>query len=537
MKFAHILLPLFAVILFTPSCSRTNDQLLRAEALIETAPDSALHILQQLHSDQIKGNSNRALYALLMTKAQDKNDIKVDSDSLISIATDYYNDSEPFLAGYAWLMQAYIARNDNNKHEQVRCLTKANEFNLIASDKKLHGLIKYENALMFFNQRQFKKSIAYYKDATSCFKKINDDRNTTLCYLNIGYSYLFLNNTDSAENYYKKAQKVALRLQNKELLSVIIKSIGTLYFVKKDYVTALQYYLEAPITGLNVYDSNKYYLIADAYIQINNFDSAQFYLQKVKAYSEIGPDYYRLWQHIYEKKGNASKVIFYANKVVNTTDSLYKQKLQISFDGLVRKFKFQNIKLENQKLTLKNKQNELLLMISLLLIIAITATLLFWRLQVKRRQFNTQSILLAQESSHLEKEKENSMLLEKQLELQSILISNIDIHRKNSTKRHSLWKRSSNENYSDQHKAFDKELKAYIDLEYNNFTVRLKNKFPTLTNTEVLICCLMLANFDSGKIAIILDVNNETIITYRHRIRSKLLMTNSENFIDFLRTF
>lgn len=73
------------------SYTGTSTKINTAEQLMETAPDSALHILKQIHRTELIGTSNRALYALLMSQALDKNDIKVESDSLIRVATDYYN--------------------------------------------------------------------------------------------------------------------------------------------------------------------------------------------------------------------------------------------------------------------------------------------------------------------------------------------------------------------------------------------------------------------------------------------------------------
>ena len=65
-----------------------------AETLIDQRPDSALAILDGIDPSDLAQRRHRALYALLMTRALDKNYIDVTSDSLISIATEYYADSD-----------------------------------------------------------------------------------------------------------------------------------------------------------------------------------------------------------------------------------------------------------------------------------------------------------------------------------------------------------------------------------------------------------------------------------------------------------
>ena len=53
MKLLRIFYLLFAVMLITTSCSRTNEQLLRAEQIVENAPDSAMSILNKFDYNKL----------------------------------------------------------------------------------------------------------------------------------------------------------------------------------------------------------------------------------------------------------------------------------------------------------------------------------------------------------------------------------------------------------------------------------------------------------------------------------------------------
>lgn len=85
-----LILLLLAVFLLT-GCKETHNKAIDlAYQLSETAPDSALSVLNGV--DQAKlGKAEMARYALVYTIAQDKSGLDVDNDSLLRTAYTYYN--------------------------------------------------------------------------------------------------------------------------------------------------------------------------------------------------------------------------------------------------------------------------------------------------------------------------------------------------------------------------------------------------------------------------------------------------------------
>lgn len=75
------------------SCDGRGDdpRLLRAERIIFDSPDSSLIILDSISLSDLDRESDRALYAMLVTEALEKLHLNPTDDSLISIATDYYD--------------------------------------------------------------------------------------------------------------------------------------------------------------------------------------------------------------------------------------------------------------------------------------------------------------------------------------------------------------------------------------------------------------------------------------------------------------
>jgi hypothetical protein len=511
---------------------------------METAPDSSLQILRKLQIKNISGSYNKALYALLMIQALDKKDIKIENDSLTSIATGYFDDSDPVHAGYAWFYRARSASNRDSVNEQARNLLKAQEYSEKTNDNKLRGLIYGDKGIMYKNQLQLDSSIHYAKHAYKAFIQINDYRNSVLSLLNAGVGFLNLSKNDSALKYFFLAEKVVRKSNDTLLISTVYRSLGGIYYWMKDYRLALYYYGKVPLTRIALYDSNKYYLIAKTYIQINEIDSASNYLEKVTELQNMAPDYYELWKKISEKQGNTQKYIYYANKVNLAIDSIYKKKLEISFAGLEKKYKYQSLQITNQSLTIKNKQRGLYLLVTLFALSISIVLFLFGRLKVKKNEVeyqkdiaNKKQELLEKEKENTAKEKENSALLERQLKLQNILLSNIKMHQTNTVKRPAVWRDGSKDTIEKQYVAFYNELKAYVDMEFSNFTIRLKEKHIVLTENDIFISCLLIAEFETGMIATILNIKDSSMNKQRHRLRTKLKLLNSENLLDYLLHF
>jgi len=530
-----ILLSLLCLSMFC--CSRTSVELKVAEQLMSTSPDSSLHILQKLRLNLFTTRSDKALYALLKSQALDKHDIKVESDSLISIATKYFDDKDPVHAGYAWFYMARCASYRGDAKAQADALLKAQEFAEKANDYKLQGLVYGDKGNMYNVQGQYQNSIYFFKCAYNRFTEIKDYRNCILSSINIGYNYLYTSHSEKAIQYYLRAEKDFVHYKDTLILSTVYRCIGGAYYQNEDYVQALAYYQKVPLTQQPFYDSNKWFLIANTYFKAGNIDSTRFYLNKITKLQEMAPDYFRLWQTLYENEGNTTKALYFSKRVTVVTDSLYKRKLNVSFAGLEKKYKYQGLQLSNKELIIENKQKGIQLLISLFILSLGVVGFLFWRNRVNTHKLKIQEQLLEHEKNLVKKEKEIIDLLEKQLKIQNVLLSNVDQYRKNSFKR-PLSSDAKQFGISPiLNHTFHEELIASVDIQYNDISKRLIKCYPNLSERDILVCCLLLADFDTGMISSILDIKNDSIRIHRVRLRKKLGLQNSDNLTNFLRQF
>ncbi len=521
---------LILIVLNLVGCSSTTDKLGTAERLMETAPDSALSILKEINPDYLTGRSDEALYALLMTLALDKKDIRLESDSLIRIAAEYYNQNDPVRAGYAWYYMARYAGNQGKSKEQAAAIFSAMEFAKKTRDYYLQGLLYVEKSNLYASQYQTDSALVYRKLSYRAFKKINNTYNCVINLFNIGQVYQHAQQADSAIIYYLLAKKLSKTLNDTVINSSVFRSLAAGYIQKGDNKRALYYINQTPLTHIPIYDSNTTYLKARIFIETGKFDSARYYLNRVKEPQEMAPDYYHLWQTVYEHEGNYQKALYYANKLTETKDSIYKRKLDISFAGLEKKYKFEKLQVSNQRLTIKNNEKKILLLMGIVMISLTLLIMLSRSNRAKRQELKDQIKLV-------EKEKENSQLLEQQIKMRNILLLNVEQYRRYAIKRPALASEKQPVISPIQNLTFHEELIACMDIEYHDISKRLADRFPDLTGHDILICCLILAGFESGMMATVLDIKIESISKQRYRLRSKLNMQNSDNMVEYLRNF
>ncbi len=142
----------------------------RADALMESHPDSALALLKPYDGAQIRSEAQRARFALLYSMALHKNFIDEQSDSLISIACGYYDKGrEAMLATY---YRAYINHNARRFDKAIvlalESFDKAEKLKdtlFMARACELRGLIEYESYLMEESLPHFREAANYYKVA------------------------------------------------------------------------------------------------------------------------------------------------------------------------------------------------------------------------------------------------------------------------------------------------------------------------------------------------------------------------------------
>ena len=117
-----------------------NTQLARADSLMASQPDSALHMLENMPADSLRTEADRAYHALLLTQARDKNYIVQTDDSLICSAIAYYSQTDNTdLQARSYYYCGCVYRDMEKTEEAISCFLTANT---LAKKNKRHSFAK-----------------------------------------------------------------------------------------------------------------------------------------------------------------------------------------------------------------------------------------------------------------------------------------------------------------------------------------------------------------------------------------------------------
>ena len=74
------------------------------------------------------------------------------------------------------------------------------------------------------------------------------------------------------------------------------------------------------------------------------------------------------------------------------------------------------------------------------------------------------------------------------------------------------------------------EVEENINKLYNNFTLRLKEQFPSFTNNDLQVCCLIKLRITVSDIAKILNISSASVSKRKQRIKEQIIKELGDNF-------
>ncbi len=240
-RFLYIIL-LFGTLL-PVSCSRSGAaiaEMERAEALMDSLPDSALAVMRGIAPRTLHGSEARALYALTMSRALDRNDIFVASDSIIAPAVGHYRpDRDPLRHT---MTQYYLGRTLFHAGDYGNSIIAYLEGLETAKNDSLSfwaGMNARELATCFNYLKYYGEEIKYEKESYQAFKRINRKPHLQYSILDIALAYHNLQEYDSARYYAAKAVESADAINNTDLSEEANKVLAWSSYALSEYSDAI----------------------------------------------------------------------------------------------------------------------------------------------------------------------------------------------------------------------------------------------------------------------------------------------------------
>lgn len=524
---------------------KVEPSLQQAESLLESQPDSALVILNEISNPLSLRKSLYYEYYLLQIQAKYKNYQDITADTLVFEIRDYYANKDNIeKAALSTFYSGRIFQERKDYKNALKQFFDTRQVLLHSNNLNLKGLCQNAIGDMYSKQLLEEKAIIEYKLSREYFHQAEEFKNEIITCNLIGNCLLIKGKTDSAFVYYNEALDLATKYGfHKEQASirmnmgVAYREIGNWQKAENHFKQALDYSTDS------VYRAKLASNFADIYQQQGKNDSAIVYLQKALNYlpreqnNFVAATIYKRWSAAEEDKKNYAEALEKHKLYSKHVAKIIKENENAAFLEMEKKYNFQLIENQNKQLLI-DKQRILLLSLALLLILALIILLMLRRSFLKEQKLKEAELKIYQmkEMARNFNEKENSY--------RNVLIRHFEILKKAALLENYLKKNEKGNGsymlqkfnevvYGEKSLNWDVLYQALNKLGDGIFD-RIKSSFPQLNESEFRICCLAYVDFDNTEIALLLNYRVNTVEVKKSSIRKKLGIKAFGKLQDFL---
>ena len=267
-----------------------SESILRtADSLMEEHPDSALYILRRDSLEICRsGKDYRLWYALSRTEADDKCYILHVSDSTIRAAANYYNshgsDFQRVRANYL------LGRVYCDMHLYGHALTSFNKAITVESEND-SAINRYKArsatwaGYVYEVKGLHKDALRYNKLAYGYAKQAGAQVTEVYSLRDIGRSYSYLKQNNTAIPYYRQAAKKAKAIGDANLYNMVMEELAGIY-IEEGQLDDAYSALNTPFLATTDKDiSSHYYVWAYYFEHTGQLDSAVAYNKRGMSYS------------------------------------------------------------------------------------------------------------------------------------------------------------------------------------------------------------------------------------------------------------
>lgn len=544
-----LLLLLLSVCLFSCREDAPSQALLdRAEALMNTHPDSALWLLENEILPERLSARQQADWSILLTQARDKNYRTDTNDSIIRIAVDYYKkhtNPERLMMAYYYQGRIYQENGDAPRAQELylEALDTGN------TDHAIEARICSNLGMLYTYQEAYELALPQMKRAIDHLQQIGDSASQAYVLRDMGRTYRQMDSLGQAISSYHQA----LQLANAPSRSSVMQELGSCFIDIQQYDSAYVY-LSAALQNQHKFDDpfSLYLIFGKYYIEVNKTDSAIFYLNeslKSPRMNTRSAAYFHL-SRIARKNQQWEELAILKDQYETLRDSITEQNHSESIRRMQNLYDYK-LK-ENEADLYKYKhlasQRKMYVFILATLIIAVFSILLFIYFHKKQNEWADRFQFLLDELEKKEQEKaanrerirnlekdlimednkeDELFLLERQiLELKNKLIDQENKEKQeldavfHNTSIYHLYQETAN--LGAITKEDKTELIQTIDTIYPAFNTTLIGILPKISEKELELCYYMKADISQADISKISSVSVSGIAMRQKRLLDKI---------------
>lgn len=563
-KFSNMITLLASICMLSFSCRNKHDSDKLLKGLHDRYPSSTLMLsaMDSLLEYEALSPKDKAILCYNCCELRDSLHLPMIQDSLLSEYMNYYS-SHPDTYYYPRLLyyQGRAFADSKKISNAIGCYLRALDLLDHNSDANLSAYIYSYMADLYEDNLDQKKAREYYAKAAELFLRANNRRSYIIAIRDQGDTYVLDEDYDTALQFYFIVDSLLDRDSDSILYSDLACHIGIVYLTKEDYAEARKYFEESLV--FNPANSSALFSLANICTTKEDYDHTRerllTILDDTKDLTERSMLLYRLYE-IDKSLGNYQSALTFLEESDAYQDSIVENRYDLKLVETEKKYQKQQVEIENMRLS--SERNRMVASSCILGLLLLASFLLYKDEHNKKkrkqaellRETDRQKFLLKEQQLLNERQeqelrsKEKELIQTQQLSdlIKETLFRNSVLYQKiKLVSNLSLQNRSKKNSYlhaieeifgEPSFSQTDKErLITFTNKIYPHFSDKLLLRIPSLSDEELIYCCLLMFDLSLNDQAIILNLTVNTIKSKRHRIMTKAACTNRNMKLeDFL---
>lgn len=557
-------------------------ELVKAEKVMFDRPDSALHILEKMEKPSSRTDKeNHALWCLLTTQARVKLIMKIPSDSLVRIAYDYYNATDNARRkAMAALYMGNINYSLGNIEEALGYYLEGKTEIEKTEDYKTGYLIMSSLGKLYLYRNLSDYALESCTQAYNYAVKDSNKRYQMGGLQYLARCYCISNKLPQAIESYQQCSAIAIELglKNTDYYYDIQHEIALVYTNNHEIEKSLSILLSFPV------EYRSFSLIGKNYFCLGELDSAFYYLNKALDTDNIYTKE-SIYKYLYKLSENSkyNKYLkIYCDSLLFYNDSIIAMDKGKEIIAYREKYNNERLITEKQKLELEKANITYWWMFTIVMVLLLGILLIYIcllkRIAMHKKEEELTGLALQLHQKELEVEKNEVYIVELQAqfaknnEKEELYIEQIELleklkkenehlsleknmlHEKIASYSISSHELSNVKILSDKLLLLEKrekelcsllltqipslrklhlkpiylndtalsDIRKITDNIFRDFTQRLSNEISSLSEHELILCCLIKLRFSITEISIFLNIAPTSVSRSKLRIKNKI---------------
>ena len=511
--------------LFLYACEGREMFCLRqAEELAESNPELALKHLDSVKSPAAFGKNNLLNYYFLKCHATFMRDGRLDDFFPSEEAARYWEkQGDAYRAAYVWLYNGIMTGRRFTRDETALYLDRAKTCAERQQDSLLLFYVHYFRGRLYFRNREFSEGKMAFQQALD-YHADKPSRNRAHYWLKVAACALNEDDYVMAENCYRRMWECVIT--RRDSLMATRDLFHALRHVRQAKVRGeVLHHLEEELQD-DFHTQVSYRLVKIAsFIRERQLDSAGMMMAGLPADTlrempDLLLQYYRLRGRYYVRLGDFEQATAELRKYIRERERWRDGEHSRRFSQIVAEYTQE--KLEHEVHLLRVHRQRLVLGIIVLLLLS--AGVIGWML-ARRKEKLLEAERLSETLQELYR-----FMQEKQSDAKTVLMHELAVTRElarlagEAAPRNKTFIQMYDELLGD---IYPSELEwgnfyKLIDGIFDNFHIRLKDKYPDLTEKEIQLACLLKGELRTAEIAVVMKTSVAMILKRKSQLRKKL---------------